>query len=208
MIGCILATVGVIGLMRMAHHRRYGCGGWARRWAWHHHGHHGCGAGIDGDGDGGGDGDGDHFGLGFGPRRRWGGGFGRGFVMRGILDRLETTPAQERVVVAAAEEFRDAAAKLRDEGRRSRGDVAGAFRKASFDEVMMGELFARHDTEIEGLRKAFVGFAAKVHDALDDKQRARLADIIESGPRFFRRGPFGGWGPGARFDRGFERDGW
>jgi hypothetical protein len=194
MIGCILATVGAIGLLKMAHHRRHGCGGWgSRRWGGlHHHHHHGCD-------------DGDDRGTG-GPGRYFGGrfGFGRGFVLRGILDRLEASPAQERVIVAAADEFHEATAKLRDEGRRSRSDVAGAFRKPSLDEVMMGELFARHDTEIEGLRKAFVGFTAKVHDALDEKQRERLADMIESGPRFFRRGPFGRRG----FDRGFDRDGW
>jgi len=31
-----------------------------------------------------------------------------------------------------------------------------------------------------------VGALAKVHDALDEKQRERLADLIESGPGFFR----------------------
>jgi len=189
MIGCILATAGVIGLMKLAHCRRYGggCGGgWRRRCGWgghHHHHHHG----FD-----------DDFGPGGGP------GFGPRFILRGILDRLEATPAQERVIHAAADEFQQAAARLRGEGRKSRADVAAAFRKPSFDEVMMGELFARHDTAIEELRKAFVGFTAKVHDALDERQRAHLADLIESGPRFFRRGPFGG----GFARRGFDRPGW
>jgi hypothetical protein len=189
MIGCILATVGVIGLMKVAHCRRYGggCGGgWRRRWGGHHH-HHGHHHGFEDDD--------------FGPSV--GGGFGPRFILRGVMDRLETTPSQERVILAAADEFRQAASRLRDEGRRSRADVASAFRKPSFDEVMMGELFARHDTSIEELRKAFVGFSAKVHDALDERQRARLADMIESGPRFFRHGPFGGF---AR--HGFDRSHW
>ena len=191
MIGCILATAGIIGLVKAAHFRRHGCGGWGRRWGHHHH-HHGYD-----DDDSGPPWAGRSFG------RRFGFGFGQGFMLRGLFERLETTPAQERVIVAAADELREAASKLRDEGRRSRADVAGAFRKPSFDEVMMGELFARHDTEIEGLRKAFVGFTAKVHDALEDKQRARLADIIESGPRFFRGGRFE-----RGYDRGFDRHGW
>jgi hypothetical protein len=136
-----------------------------------------------------------------GPRWRGGPGwFGRRFVLRSILDRLEATPAQERAVSAAADEFHEAAGKFRDELRKSRGDVAAAFRKPSFDEVLLGELFARHDTAIEGLRKAFVGFGAKVHDALDDKQRARLADMIEAGPRAFFRGGFR--------RPGFDRAGW
>jgi hypothetical protein len=50
-------------------------------------------------------------------------------------------------------------------------------------------MFARHDTTLETLRKAGMGALAKVHDALDERQRARLADMIESGPGYFR-GPF------------------
>jgi len=210
MIGCVLATVGVIGLLRMAHHRWHGCGGGHRRWrhghhgGWGHHwGHHRFGYPGEGEGFGpelGNDNDlGDGFGPGApdGPR-----GFGRRIVMRSVLDHLEATPAQERVIVAAAEEFRAEAAKFRGELRKSRGDIAGAFRKPSFDEVALGELYARHDTAIEGLRRAFVGLGAKVHDALEEKQRARLADIIESGPHFLRRAFR------SRFRRGFDRSGW
>jgi hypothetical protein len=210
MIGCVLATMGVIGLLKMAHHRRHGCGGWRRHFHHHHRhhggwdGHHGPFGRFDVDGDGDQDGDNVGFGpgyddLGGGPR-----GFGRRIIMRGVLDRLETTPAQERVIFAAAEEFRAEVAKFRGELKKSRGDVAAAFRKPSFDEVILGELYARHDTAIEGLRRAFVGLGAKVHDALDEKQRARLADIIESGPRFMGGGFFR-----QRFSRGgFDRRGW
>jgi hypothetical protein len=224
MIGCVLATVGVIGLLKMAHHRRhgywYGCGGgWGRRFMHHHHhlGHRGFGRGYgwgdDGfgpDGFGGSDGregpDG-HEGP-EGPGAGGGGGRGRGwgrhFILSGVLDRLEATPAQERVIGAAVDEFRAEAAKLRSEVRKSRGDVAAAFRKPQFDEVILGELYARHDTAIEGVRRAFVGLGAKVHDALEEKQRARLADLIEAGP--------GRWGRGffrSRWNRGgFDQHPW
>jgi hypothetical protein len=224
MIGCVLATVGVIGLLKMAHRRHhgygyggYGCGGggrWRRHGFFPHHHHHmRHGGQYDGDADAGGFGQhefGDHGpedGGGFGAAFGGGGlgrGFGRRFIIQRVLDSLETSPAQEKVIFSAAEEFRDEAKKFRGELRKSRGDVAGAFRKASFDEVMLGELYARHDTAIEGLRKAFVGLGAKVHDALDEKQRARLADIIESGPRGFAGRLFR-----SRFARGgFDRHGW
>ena len=212
MIGCVLATVGVIGLLKMAHrHRWHGCGGWHQRrwhrhhggWGHHHWGHNRFGyPGFD-DGPGAEFGNDNDLGDGFGPGASDGPrGFGRRIVMRSVLDQLEATPAQERVIVAAAEEFQAEAAKFRGELRKSRGDIAGAFRKPTFDEVALGELYARHDTAIEGLRRAFVGLGAKVHDALDEKQRARLADIIESGPRFFGR-LFR-----SRFRRGFDRSGW
>jgi len=48
--------------------------------------------------------------------------------------------------------------------------------------VLFGELFGRHDEALRELRKAFVGMARAHHDALDDKQRARLAELIEAGP--------------------------
>ncbi len=167
MIGCVLATVGVIGLLKMAHHHRHGCGGGWRGHFRHHHlrrcgggwGHHRFDRGEDGGGDEWGEDGGQDLGDGFGVAMGLGGprGFGRRIIMRRVLDGLETTPAQEKVIFAAAEEFRTEAAKFRGELRKSRGDVAAAFRKPSFDEVMLGELYARHDTAIEGLRRAFVG---------------------------------------------------
>lgn len=211
MIGCVLGTLGIIALAKAARAHRYGyfagpCGGGGGWWRRHHHGfggfpHRGWHGGRwgqqgpgfghgygHGQGEGGGDDDGpDDFGPGSG-----GGGFGGQMFLRGALEPLEMTPAQERVVLAALDEMREAAGKLRGEMRASRKDVAGSFRKPVHDEVLFGELYARHDRAIEDLRRAFVGATAKVHEALDEKQRARLADIIESGPRFFGRG----WGRG------------
>jgi hypothetical protein len=65
-------------------------------------------------------------------------------------------------------------------------------RSPAVDEVLFGEMFARHDAALEALRKAGVGAIAKVHDALDERQRARLADMIEAGPGFFRGTPWSG----------------
>lgn len=203
MIGCLLGTLGIIALAKMAHARRHGCfagpcggGGW---WRHQRHGfggfahrgwHDGARYGHD-HGPGHGDDDGPDD---FGPGR---GGFGGRTFLRGALDPLEMTPAQERVVFAAIDEMRDAAGKLRGELRASRKDVAATFRKPVHDEVLFGELYARHDRALEDLRKAFVGATAKVHEALDERQRAHLADMIESGPRFFGR-PWGGRGSGRR----------
>jgi hypothetical protein len=193
MIGCILlGAAGVMLASRLLHRHHHG---------WHHHGrwaycgsmrggmghggghwgHHGWG-GHEGGAEGGFD---DEAGFGGGPR--WlHGRFGRGFVVRALADRLEATPAQEQVIRDAMDEFREAAVKLRGEGKRTRADIASAFRKGSFDEVQLGELYARHDRSLEDLRKAFVGMGARIHDALDEGQRARLADLIEAGPSAWR----------------------
>jgi hypothetical protein len=168
----IAAFVGVRIAMHHGGWRRRGwashCGdGWHGRHArWHHDEDHDPEAG----------------------EARWGGwhGGGPGFMLRAVLSRIGARPDQEEAIRAAVDELRDTGGKLRGEGRRTRQEIAEAFRKGGFDEVAMGELFARHDSVLEGLRKSLVGTLAKTHDVLDEKQRQRLADLIAAGPRAFR----------------------
>ena len=112
-----------------------------------------------------------------------------GNVLGYVLNQVRATATQERVIRAAFDEFRE---EMKDVGggerKKTRQDISAALRKPQFDEVFMGELFARQDTAIERTRKAFVGLMLKVHEALDEEQRGRLADLVEKGPRFFRRG--------------------
>lgn len=126
--------------------------------------------------------------FGFGRRSPWGrrGFGGPGSFLRSILERLDATPAQERVIASAVQEVQGEASKSRGELRRSRADLAKAIRGPNFDEVLFGELFARHDEAIETMRKSVFGAMARVHEALDEQQRARLADLIESGRGAFR----------------------
>lgn len=123
---------------------------------------------------------------GFGRRGFGGRGFRRRFFLSFLFDRLDTTPAQEKAIAAAFDELRAAADAQRGEIRSTRADVAAAMRSPSFDETRLGELFARHDTVIEAMRKASVGALGKVHAVLDDRQRERLADLIEIGPAALR----------------------
>jgi uncharacterized membrane protein len=178
MLGFIIGTACLIGLFKVLGRGR----GRGRGYGW---GGGGCGGGgrfRDHEG-------GDHREGGF-RRGGWGGwGGGPGFFLRAIIDQLDATPEQEKVIAAAFREVRDEAAKNREEIRRSRGDIAKAMRSPGFDEVLLGELFARHDTAIEAMRRAVTGALAKVHVVLDEKQRSHLADLIENGPGFFRRGP-------------------
>jgi Heavy-metal resistance len=186
MIGCVL--IGAAGLFMATRllHRHHGCHG-GGRWARTHWG----GPGPDGYGGWDGPGSGGHGHHDGGPGPVWlRDRFGGGFLARALADRLDATPAQAKVIRDATDEFREAASKLKGEARKTRGDVAGAFRKGHFDAELFGELFARHDGAIEELRKAFVGMGAHIHDSLDERQRARLADLIEAGP--------GRWGRGWR----------
>lgn len=176
MLGFVIGTLCLVGLIKTLR--------WGR-----HHGYGGCGGHGYGGGGGGGWG-GRRWGGHHDHHARWGGGGGWGggptVMLHGLFRRLETTPGQEKVILAAIDEVREAARKARGEARSTRKDVAGAMRAPAFDEVLFGEMFGRHDAEMTELRKAVVGALAKVHDALDEKQRAQLADLIESGPGVFR----------------------
>jgi hypothetical protein len=110
-----------------------------------------------------------------------------------LFERLDTTPGQEKVIREAVEEFRDTIVGSRKEVGLSRDDVSKAIRGESFDETVMGDMFARHDDRLRELQKAFVGAMARIHEALDDSQRKRLADLLLSGPRLGFGGPYRGW---------------
>jgi uncharacterized membrane protein len=130
-----------------------------------------------------------HRGFGRGWGRR---GFGPRAMLRGLFERLDTSPSQEKVITQAAGEIMDANGPLRDELHATRREVARALRAPALDEVALGELFARHDEVLRDLRKRSVGALARVHDALDDRQRAALADLLEGGHRrVVSRGPLG-----------------
>jgi uncharacterized membrane protein len=115
-------------------------------------------------------------------------------MLRRVFERLDTSPAQEKVLVAAATELWDARQPLREEAEATRREVARALRGPAIDEVSLGELFARHDEVLRDLRKTTVGALARVHDALDEQQRASLADSVERGflgrGRHAHRGPY------------------
>jgi uncharacterized membrane protein len=207
MLGFLIGTVCLIGLVKVLRHGRGGCGygggygygggcGSSRRW--------GGGPGF---GWGGGGWGGPFQGRGgFGGHEHGERGFGGpGFILHAILEQIDATPEQEKVIRKAMDEVRDEAWKQREELKKSRADIAKAMRSPSFDEVLLGELFARHDTVLEAMRRTVTGALAKVHVVLDDKQRERVADLIEQGPSAFR--PFRrsrGYGPRGYDARGYE----
>ncbi|MES1206376.1 MAG: periplasmic heavy metal sensor [Pseudomonadota bacterium] len=196
----IFGGLAAMSVARAIHHRRrcMAWGGGGCHGGWHHRWHGPGGGGFPGgwgrfeeepvDMGGGGWG-----GVGSDDFARFGGArLRKRFVVRAVLEHVRATPAQERVIGAAFEEFRDEMKRASGgEGRRSRQEIVDALRRPTFDGVVLGEQFARHDTLLEAARKSFVGLVAKIHDALEPEQRDRLAELIERGPRFF--GGFRGW---------------
>lgn len=172
MFGFVIGFLCLFGLVRVLRYGRMGaCGGRMHGgWGHHHHGHHGWGGGHGWHGGGGGGGD---------------------YWLRGLYQKLDATPGQEKVIRAAVDEIKTAMASGKGELEQSRRDIAKAVRTGTVDEVQLGELFARHDEKLREVRKAFVGALAKVNEALDEDQRKRLADMLEGGFGRFGGG-FGG----------------
>jgi uncharacterized membrane protein len=95
------------------------------------------------------------------------------------------------VIAEAFEEVRQAIRNGRGEWRASREDISRAVGGDVFDESVLGGAFARQDETLTNVRKAVTGALIKVHEALDERQRRRLAEIIGRGPGGFGFGPFG-----------------
>lgn len=112
---------------------------------------------------------------------------GRGrFVMNRLLARLDTTPGQEKVIREAVDTLTDEVRAARGEFRETRADVARAVRGEALDRAAFEGVFERHDRVIDGVRRNALDAFSKVHETLDQRQRATLADIIENG-RFAHR---------------------
>lgn len=174
MIGFLIGTVCLIGLVKTLRHGR----------GWHGGGCHGGGC------HGGGHG-----------RWRWGGGGGGGFRRRGaarfLFELLDATPGQEKVILAAMDDVRAAGDESRKRWRAARTEAAQAIRGDLLDEAALREASAKLDAAGQTLRDAMTAALTKVHEALEPDQRRRLAELLDDGPQFFDR--FGG-GP---YRRGF-----
>jgi Spy/CpxP family protein refolding chaperone len=191
MLGFLVGTVCLVALVKVLRHGHGWHGGHGWRFA------HGCGHGYGG---GGGCGPGyggwgGHHGHGPGPGfGRWGGrggGFGEGFLMRGLFSRLETTPDQEKVIRSAFDRVRETAREARTEWRDT-GEIASLLRSDTFDRTAAEGLSGKADASFAKMRVVVVEALAQIHEVLDDRQRRILADIIESRGGLFRgfRGPY------------------
>jgi Spy/CpxP family protein refolding chaperone len=125
----------------------------------------------------------------------WGGpwwrgaGPGRSFWLRALFARLDTTPGQEREIRAAIEEFQRAAREARGGLAGARVDLARAIGAEQFDELAASEAGSRADATAAAIKDALTTALKRVHAVLDPKQRERLAELVEKGPRAgWRRG--------------------
>lgn len=137
-------------------------------------------------------------GGGCGHRGHYRGGYGPGHSrwLRALFSRLDTTPGQEREIRAAIEEVQRVAREAKEGVFGSREKVAKAVASDVFDPSAIDDASAQVDAAAARVKEAFRASLEKVHAILDPKQRERLAEILQKGPRGFR----GGWGGPYRSD--------
>lgn len=167
MLGILLGTACLIGLIKVARMGRgYGwrgghCGGggygYGHGWGGHHHHGHG--------------------------RGRWGGGdgfgFGRNMFLRGLFERLDTTPGQEKVIAAALEDVWSTMRQARGEWTDTT-DLAILLTGETFDVTAAEGLSGKADASFAKVRVSVVEAMRKVHEALDSRQRQMLADFLRA----------------------------
>ncbi len=186
MFGILIGAAAVAGLVIAKHHRHRhhrhamaGCGdpwhgGWhdgaetGRGWhgPGHSHGRHGRG----------------------GAWRFW----GRRAMEHRLLQELDCTPAQERLVREELRGLVDQLRSMRGERDATRDDLARAIAGPELDRAALMAMFTRHDQRLVELRAGLSAALERVHAALDDRQRARLIELVRGGP-----GGRGGRGGGA-----------
>lgn len=119
-------------------------------------------------------------------RRRHGGRFGRPRrAMRWLFRRLDTSPAQERVIREAFGEVRASRTELRDAGRAVLETLSSSFATEGFDAATARAALSTGTPGLEATRSRIEEALAKVHAVLTDEQRKQVADILARGPGRF-----------------------
>lgn len=167
-------AAGLVGLVmvakivrRIALHRRFSMWGpMSLAWA----GGRGCGSMSSRGGEGG------------GPFGRHGG-IGRSMWLRALFRRLDTTPGQEREIRSALEELALLVKDAGSQARRSTGNLAEAVRGEAFDDTAFEKTSARIDASVAQMKDAMRSALARIHAALDERQRGRFAAVLAYGFR-------------------------
>jgi uncharacterized membrane protein len=97
----------------------------------------------------------------------------------GAMAALDLSPAQEKLVRTELEALKEKARQLRPELHQTRSDLARAVGGPVLDRAALDGVFTRHDQALGELRAALTGALERIHAALDDRQRERLAAMID-----------------------------
>lgn len=103
------------------------------------------------------------------------GGRGRRAGMWFALRRLKLGEHEEAVVRAELGKLRTALRERREEWQLARQDLATAFQGAHLDTARVAAMFNRHDTVLQEIRAELTDSLQRMHEAMNDEQRGRVA---------------------------------
>jgi uncharacterized membrane protein len=112
----------------------------------------------------------------------------RGFGPRFVLRRIGASPEQERAVLAETDALGEALNALRGDARALRGDLADLLAADSLDAGRVRAALDLRLARASELREKAADAVARIHAALGPEQRARLAELVRSGPHGGRCG--------------------
>ncbi|MEO8700508.1 MAG: hypothetical protein ABI867_10715 [Kofleriaceae bacterium] len=115
-------------------------------------------------------------------RRRW--------MLNAALARIDASPAQERFIIGELDKLRDRVYSARHGLAETRGDLAAAMRGPQLDDAALGAVLGRIDAVTGEVRAAAIDSLRSIHNVLDDKQRAQVADMLDSRGGWWRAGPY------------------
>jgi hypothetical protein len=123
------------------------------------------------------------WGPGFAHFGGFGGGEGFARTARRVLrSRLGLRSDQEPVVEDAIRDVKAAIEELATRLKEGRADVADALRDEGIDDVKLDAVYAKQDQAIASARRDLRLALHKAHAVLDPEQRAKIADLLASGP--------------------------
>ena len=119
----------------------------------------------------------------------------RRWMVHHALRRIDASPAQERVIADELEKLEDRVWSARRNLKDGKQDLAAAIRGPVLDDAALGAVLGAVDAATVEVRTAGIEALRGIHAALDNGQRARLADLLtrEGGPwrgGSWRNGPY------------------
>lgn len=115
-------------------------------------------------------------------RRRRRSGSGRHWAMSWVLDELDARPDQRTEILDAVEEFMAASAGLKSEIKTMAPDRIDALR-AHDAGAHVGAAITSRKPLMDQSMDAFQAAFKRIHETLDGRQRFKLANRVEAGPR-------------------------
>jgi hypothetical protein len=108
--------------------------------------------------------------------------FGPRAGVRILARRLDARPEQERVLEAEADALASEMARARADLAGVRAEIADLLGGPALDAAAVGAAIQARLARLEPVRAHLADAISRVHAALDPAQRARLADLVRSGP--------------------------